>query len=38
MTKPFALIHSVLDVAKAFSWQIEVNGGYAENAETDITN
>jgi hypothetical protein len=35
MEKLFALILSVPDVEKAFSWQTKENGGHAENAEID---
>jgi len=36
MEKLFALILSVPDVEKAFSWQTKENGGHVENAEIDI--
>jgi len=37
MTKSFGPILSVQDVAREFSWQTKVNGGHAENVETDTT-
>jgi len=32
------LIRPVQDAVQECLWQIEENGGHAENAETDITN